>query len=898
MGSMVNPIEALFRPRSIAVIGATDKPPRRGADILANLLANTCGAKVYPVNPQHEAVFGQLCYPTVADIPGRIDLAVIATNATLVPQIIGECIDAHVRVAVGIASAYRDRGPNAGTLDTAILERAQAAGLRILGPNSLGLMLPASGLNATLAKTSPLPGSVAFVSQSASLCASILDWSLTQRFGLSALISLGSMLDIGWGDVIGQLGEDPRTKSIVLFMESVGVARSFLSAARAVAQSKPIIVIKAGRTAAAAIVAASHTGKLTGSDEVLDAAFRRCGVLRVETIRQLFAMAEVLAKQPRPRGNRLAIVTNAGGAAVLAADALVEGGGQTASLEAATLDRLNVKLAPSWSHSNPIDLHGDATSEDYAKAVEIVAADEGNDGILVTFSPQAGHGAAEVAQRLLPFAKLSRKPILASWMGGAGVADGAEMLERAGIPTFAFPDDAARIFNFMWRYDANLRALFETPEALPEELKPDRASVREIFEQARADERTILTPAQSMRLLAAYEIPSVPTIVATTVEAAIAAAESLGFPVAVKLLSDTILHKTVVGGVRLNVRDSAGVARAFGEIADAANVEAGPDAFGGIVVQPLIATEEGYNLILGSSTDPQFGPVLLFGYGGGLVEFIRDRALGLPPLNEALARQMIARTRVAEALADKRSRRGVDIGALAQLLVRFSAMIVDQPRIKELDINPVFAVRNRFVALDTRVVLHPFTRTDAALPRSAIRPYPSQYAGTCTLPDGTFITVRPIRPEDEPLMRPFHAKLSDQSVYTRYTYAFRASERTAHDYLSRMCFIDYLREMALVALITNAAGEQEIVGAAQLLMERNRNEAEFALLISDELQSRGLGTELLRRLIEIGRTENVARIVGYILSNNSPMLHACRHLGFHHEHEMGDTMVRSIIDLV
>ncbi len=482
----------------------------------------------------------------------------IATNAMLVPQIIGECIDAHVRVALGIASAYRDRGPDAGTLDTAILERAQVAGLRILGPNSLGLMLPASGLNATFAKTSPLPGTVAFVSQSTSLCASILDWSLTQRFGLSALISLGSMLDIGWGDVIGQLGEDPRTKSIVLFMESVGVARSFLSAARAVAQSKPIIVIKAGRTAAAAIVAASHTGKLTGSDEVLDAAFRRCGVLRVETIRQLFAMAEVLAKQPRPRGNRLAIVTNAGGAAVLAADALVEGGGQTASLEAATLDRLNVKLAPSWSHSNPIDLHGDATSEDYAKAVEIVAADEGNDGILVTFSPQAGHGAAEVAQRLLPFAKLSRKPILASWMGGAGVADGAEMLERAGIPTFAFPDDAARIFNFMWRYDANLRALFETPEALPEELKPDRASVREIFEQARADGRTILTPAQSMRLLAAYEIPSVPTIVATTVEAAIAAAESLGFPVAVKLLSDTILHKTVVGGVRLNVRDSRG----------------------------------------------------------------------------------------------------------------------------------------------------------------------------------------------------------------------------------------------------------------------------------------------------------------------------------------------------
>jgi acetyltransferase len=897
MGSMVNPIEALFRPRRIAVIGATDKAPKRGASVLINLMTNSSGAMVYPVNPQHATVFDRVCYPSIADVPGRVDLAVIATNATLVPEIISECIEARVRAAVGLASAFRERGPEAGSLDNALLARARAAGLRILGPNSLGLMLPGIGLNATFAKTSPSPGTVAFASQSASLCASILDWSLTQRFGLSALISMGSMLDVGWGDIIGFLGDDSRTKSIVLFMESVGDARSFLSAARAVAQSKPIIVIKAGRSEAAAKAAASHTGKLTGSDEVLDAAFRRCGVLRVETIRQLFAMAEVLAKQPRPRGNRLAIVTNAGGAAVLAEDALVEGGGQAAALEDSTVDRLSVRLGPSWSHANPIDLHGDATSEDFAKAVEIVAADSGNDGILVTFSPQGGHGAAEVAQRLLPFAKLSRKPILASWMGGAGVGDGAEMLERAGIPTFAFPDDAAHIFNFMWRYDANLRALFETPGALPEELKPDRARVRSIFAQARADGRTVLTAAQSMGLLDSYEISSVPTHLAATARAAVDAAEAFGFPVAVKLQSDTVLHKTSVGGVRLNVPDRVGVARAFDEIAAAARVEAGPESFGGVVVQPMIATEDGYNLILGSSVDPQFGPVLLFGYGGGLVEILRDRALGLPPLNETLARRMIDRTRVAKALADTRGRRGVDISALAQLLVRFSALIVDQPRIKELDINPVFAFRDRFVALDTRVVLHPFEIADDALPRSAIRPYPSQYAGTCTLPDGAVITVRPIRPEDEPLMRPFHAKLSEQSVYTRYTYAFRLSDRVSHEYLARMCFIDYLREMALVALVTDAAGEQEVVGAAQLLMERTANEAEFAVLVCDEFQRRGLGTELLRRLVEIGRSEHIDRIVGYILSSNSAMLHACKHLGFHHEHEFGDTMVRSIIDL-
>jgi acetyltransferase len=477
------------------------------------------------------------------------------------------------------------------------------------------------------------------------------------------------------------------------------------------------------------------------------------------------------------------------------------------------------------------------------------------------------------------------------------VSHGADLLKRAGIPTFSFPDDAARVFNFMWRYDANLRALFETPDALPEELAPDRAAVAGVLAQARAAGRTILGPLESARLLNAYEIASIPTLLAATPQAAVEAAQAIGFPVAVKLQSDTILHKTSVGGIRLNVHDAAGVVQAFDEIAAVVRSELGLDAFAGVVIQPMVATEQGYNLILGSSVDPQFGPVVLFGYGGGLVEVLRDRALGLPPLNETLARLMIEETRVFKALADTRDHRRIDIGALAQLLVRFSAMIVDQPRIKELDINPVFAVHDQFIALDTRVVLHPFDMPDEALPRTAIRPYPSQYVGSCTLPDGTVIALRPIRPEDERLMRPFHAKLSDQSVYTRYTYAFRLADRIAHEYLARMCFIDYLREMALVALHTNDAGELEIVGAAQLLMEQKRNEAEFSLLISDEFQRRGLGTEVLRRLIEIGRSEHIDRIVGYILANNSAMLHACRHLGFHHEHDFGDSMVRSIIDL-
>jgi acetyltransferase len=896
MGLTVNPIDALFRPRSIAVIGATDSPSRRGASALLNLMANSCGATVYPVNPRHAVLRDQACYPSIFEVPGRVDLAVIATPAAAIPKIIGQCIAAKVRAVIGLALTFRHRGADGGgSLDVALLEQARAAGLRILGPNSLGLVSPE--LNATFSLTAVRSGSVAFASQSASLCASILDWSLTQQFGFSAFISMGSMLDVGWGDVIGYLGDDPRTKSIVLFIESIGDARSFLAAARAVAQTKPIIVIKAGRSEAAAKVAASHTGMLTGSDEVLDAAFRRCGVLRVETIEELFAMADVLAKQPRPRGNRLAIVTNAGGAAVLAVDALVEGGGRTASLDESTLQQLDVQLAPFWSRGDPVDLHGDATAEDYAKAVQLAADDSGSDGVLVTFSPQAGQRGSEIAQRVATFAKVPHKPILASWMGGTGVADGAEVLERAGIPTFGFPDHAARIFNYMWRYHANLLMLFETPGALPKELVPDRASVSALFAQARAEGRTVLGAAESVRLLEAYEIPSVPTRVAATPGAAIDAAAYFGFPVAVKLRSDSLLHKADVGGIRLSVRDADGVVQAFADIAAAVAAEAGAAAFQGVVVQPMIATEDGYNLILGSSIDPQFGPVLLFGYGGRLVEILRDQALGLPPLNETLARRMIERTNISKALANPRGRRGVDKAALAQFLVRFSAMIVDQPRIKELDINPFFATRNSFVALDTRVVLHPFDIADDALPKPSIRPYPSEYVGTCTLPDGTALTVRPIRPEDELLMRPFHATISDQSVYTRYAQYLRLSERIAHDYLSRMCFIDYLREMTLVALYTDAAKTPQIVGVGQLVMEPNCNEAEFAVLITDEFQRRGMGTEILRQLVAIGRREHVDRIVGYILRNNTPMLSACRDLGFHIEREPGDPMVRSILDL-
>ncbi len=897
MGTTPYPIDAFFRPRSVAVIGATEKLGTSGRAVLVNLMTSSFGGTVHVVNPQHPSVLGRTSYPSVKDVPGKVDLAIIATPAESVPDVITQCVEKGVRAAIVLTSGFRESGPDGAALEREVLQRARAGKLRVLGPNCLGVMCPVTGLNASFARELARPGTVGFASESGALCTSILDWSLAQQFGFSAFISMGSMLDVGWGDVIYYFGDDPRTKAILLYMETIGDARSFLSAAREVALTKPIILIKAGRTPAAAKAAASHTGALTGSDAVLDAAFERCGLLRVESIEELFSMADVLAKQPRPAGKRLAMVTNAGGPTVLATDALVEGKGEMAPLSDATLEALDDLLPPTWSHGDPVDVLGDASAERYAKAVELVAADPSNDALLVTYAPQGAASPVEVAELVKKLAKVPRKPILAAWMGGSEVAAAAEMLERAGIPTFAYPDDAARIFNLMWRYDANLRALLETPTLPTDESSPNRALARALFSKALAEGRTLLSEAESKQLLDAYDIPTVSTFVAATPEAAVAAADSLGYPVAVKVHSTEIVHKSDVGGVRLLVHDANGVRLAFDEIASTIEALAGHGAFNGVTVQPMVAAEDGYELIFGSSQDEQFGPVLLFGYGGQLVEVFRDHALGLPPLTVTLARHMIESTRIYKALQGVRGRRPIDVAALAQCLVRFGDLIVDQPRIKEIDINPLLATPDRLIALDARVELYPADVPDDLLPRTSIRPYPSQYEGTWVARDGTELTIRPIRPEDEPLMRTFHSQLSDESVYLRYAHAVRLSDRISHERLARLCFIDYGHEMALVVLLTLPSGAQELLAVGRLVMEHVRNEAEFALLIADSFQGRGLGTELLRRLVAIGRRERVGRIVGYILADNMSMLDVCRRLGFHHEHEIGDPMVQSIIDL-
>ncbi len=898
-------LDSIFAPRNVAVIGATENPGSVGRTVLWNLISNPFGGIVFPVNLKRSSVLGIKAYPDIASVPERVDLAVVVTPAPTVPGIIGACVDRGVKGAIVISAGFKEIGERGAELERQILEQAQRGRMRIIGPNCLGVMNALTGLNATFAAGMARPGNVAFVSQSGALCTAVLDWSFRENVGFSAFVSIGSMLDVGWGDLIYYLGDDPRTQSIVIYMETIGDARSFMSAAREVALTKPIIVIKPGRTEGAARAAASHTGSLTGSDEVLDTAFRRCGVLRVDTIAELFYMAEVLAKQPRPRGPRLAIVTNAGGPGVLATDALITSGGELADLSPETIEALNALLPPHWSHGNPIDILGDASPDRYARALEIAARDPNSDGLLVILTPQAMTDPTPTAEKLEPFAQSTGKPVLASWMGGTDVEAGETILNRANIPTFGYPDTAARMFTTMWRFARNLRALYETPTLAddwggvgdPRRTGAlNRAHADEIVHAARRAGRTILTEFESKQLLSAYGIPAVPTRIAAGEAQAIEMASEMGYPVALKLHSETITHKTDVGGVQLDLADAGAVRRAYRAIESSVREKVGAEHFQGVAVQPMIQLD-GYEIIVGSSVDPQFGPVLLFGSGGQLVEVYRDRALALPPLNSTLARRMMERTTLFKALRGVRGRPSVDLAALEQLLVRFSQLVVEQRWIKEIDINPLLVSHERLIALDARVVLHSPEMTKDRLPRQAIRPYPAQYITSWTMKDGTPITFRPIRPEDEPLMVAFHEGLSDRSVYLRFLHPMLLGQRVAHERLARICFNDYDRELALVAEHKNpATGEREIIAVGRLSKVRGADEARFSMLISDAYQGRGLGSELLRNLLNVARQEKLRRITAAITSDNVAMQSVARKLGF--RLEVGEeSMMTAIIDL-
>jgi acetyltransferase len=767
---------------------------------------------------------------------------------------------------------------------------------------------------------------VAFLSQSGALCTAILDWSLLENVGFSAFVSLGSMLDVNWGDLIDYFGGDPQTTSILMYMETVGDAKAFLSAARDAALRKPIIVIKGGRTSEASKAAASHTGSLAGSDQVFDAALRRVGVLRVDRIGELFSVAEALAKQPRPKGRRLTIVTNAGGPGVLATDTLVRGGGKLAELSDETLAALNAFLPPHWSHGNPIDVLGDADAGRYAKTLEVAARDPHSDGLLVVLTPQDMTDADATAEQLRPLAKIKDKPVLASWMGGRTVERAVRVLNEASIATFPYPDSAAGAFNYLWQYSEMLRNIYETPALISDDAEhvAERTSAaHEVLDAVRASGRTLLTELESKRLLAAYGIPVVPTEVAASAKEAAALAEKFCFPAVIKLNSRTITHKTDVRGVRLNLMSAEEVREAYHLMQADVESAAGPGAFEGVSVQPMI-TDEGYEIIIGSTLDAQFGPVVMFGAGGQLVEVLRDSAIALPPLNETLANRLMERTRIVQALRGVRGRLPVDMHGMRQALIALSRLVVEQPLIKECDINPLLVSPQRVVALDARIVVHDAATRLEDIPRPAIRPYPAQYIREVRLKEGAAVTLRPIRPEDEPLIVRFHETLSEETVRKRFFQLMQLRYRTEHNRMIRVCSSDYDRELAIVAETHDATEKggqapsfvaesstpsmqvrepvpffqgRTIHGVARISRGRGEKVAEFAVIVGDAWQGRGLGTALMGQLIEIAKQEGIVRLVGHVLADNYAMHALCKRCGFNLRHDAIDGEVRAVLDL-
>lgn len=874
IAKIYEPLDVLFHPKSVAVIGAKDDPGSVALTILLNLKNKNYQGKVYPVNPRRAEVLGDKCYPSIKEIPETIDLAVIVTPAKNVLAVIQECVECEVKSCIVISAGFKEIGKEGEDLEKEIVAIAKRGKMPLIGPNCLGVMNPHVGLNATFAKGLALPGNLAFISQSGAMCTAVLDWSFKEKIGFSSFISIGSMADIGWGELIHYLGEDPYTESILIYMETIGDPRSFLTAAREIALEKPIIVIKGGRSPDAARAAASHTGSLAGSDEVLDAALERAGVLRVNSISELFDMAAVLSRQPLPKGPNLAIITNAGGPSVLATDAAVLNGATIAKLTEKSIEQLNAFLPPAWSHSNPIDILGDASPERYEKSLKVLSEDENIDGILVILSPQDMTDSLAIALSLKNFANMEGKPILTSWMGGESVQKGREELAKARIPTFPYPDDAAWAFAKMWEYRQNLIHLYETP-SIREDLFTNSynersAKSKALIEKIIVEKRTLLDEFESKQILNLYNIPTVQTQKAYDPEKAAIIAEEMGFPVVLKLLSKTITHKTDVGGVILNIRNKEEVKSAFNRIKE--SVEKYDDkAFEGVTVQEMIKMEESSELILGSSCDEQFGSVILFGFGGQLVEIFKDRALALPPLNHALAKRLMKKTKIYEALKGVRGRASINIDKLSDIIVNFSQLILENPSIKELDINPLLVSSEKIIALDARIVLHENDKKSFPV----IRPYPHQYIEEVLLNDSLNVLLRPIKPEDELSMVQFHKSLSEFSVRQRYFEFITLDKRIAHQRLIKICFNDYDRELALVAIYN-----EKIIGIGRLSRIYGKDLANFTMVIADDFHNIGLGTILLNKLIFVAKSENISKIHCEVLDENLGMIHLCNKFGF------------------
>lgn len=884
-------LSPLFSPKSVAVIGASSRIDSVGEIVYKNMLGSGFQGRLYAVNPNHNEIQGRRAYASIEQIDESVDLAVIITRAATVPDIIESCGKRGVRFALVLSAGFREIGPQGVALERAVIENAQRYNMRLIGPNCLGILCPRVGLNATFSKGGAKAGGLALVSQSGAFCTAIMDWARPNDIGFSSIISMGTAAGMDFGEILDYLASDLHTESILLYIEGVQRARGFMSALRAAARIKPIFVVKAGRHEAGSKAVFSHTGALVGADDVFDAALQRAGVVRVNTIVQLFSAAQALSTNFRPSGNRLAIVTNGGGPGVMASDRAVDLGVALATLSEQTLSDLNAGLPATWSHGNPLDIIGDATADRYRHAVTHCLQDEGVDGALVILTPQAMTRPSEVARTVIEVAAKFDKPLIACWMGEAQVAESRQAFNQAKIPNFRTPEPAVEVFSFISAYYQNQKLLMQTPGPISRYSSPDVEGARLLIEGALAEHRKTLNEMESKAILAAFHIPIAKTMVARSPNEALLLAEELGLPVAMKINSPDISHKSDAGGIRLNLGNAQAVRSAYHEIIQSIQKNSPNARIDGVVVEPMIIKPNGRELMVGVTSDPVFGPVITFGAGGVLVEVLGDRAVALPPLNRFLVKDMIQRTRIAKLLTAFRNLPPIHMVALESVLMRVSEMVCELPWIKEMDINPLIVDENGACAVDARMVVNYLPPSVDRYAHMAIHPYPVHLITHWQMPDGTDLTIRPIRPEDAEIEQAFVRDLSAESKYFRF---MDTLQELSLPMLVRFTQIDYDREMALIAVLEEDGHEKEL-GVCRYVASHDGQTCEFALVVADEWQKKGIGNKLMNCLFDAARARGIKLMQGEVLATNRSMLELVRRLGFEVSTSEEDASIKWIV---
>ena len=875
----IRKLDSIFKPKRIALIGVSNNPDSVGGITLRNLVSGGYNGVVYPVNPKREAVFGIPCYPDVKSLPKTPDLAVIMTAAKTVPQILQDCGEAGIHGVIIMSAGFKESGEEGKLLE----QQAKAVAsrfhdMRIIGPNCLGILVPGLNMNVSFAAGMPRKGHVAFISQSGALCTSVLDWAYEANIGFSYFVSIGNIMDVTFGDLIDYFGQDPNTKSIVLYVESLANARTFMSAARAFARKKPIIVYKSGRFPESAKAAASHTGALASEDSIYDAVFRRAGIARVFDFGNLFDFTDLVGRRRIPKGSRLAIVTNAGGPGVMATDSLISLGGSLVELSPETMQKLNDYLPPFWSHGNPIDVLGDATPERFATATEIVLEDPNVDAVLVLLTPQAMTAPTEIASSIASLASKTSKTIMAAWLGGASMRDGITLFNQAGISNYSTPEQAIKAFMTLSNYNNNLQLLYETPREVPVSFNYNRYELREKYLKEVFPKARILAEDDSKMLINDYGISTTHPIPASSEDEAVKLAEKMGYPVVLKIYSPDITHKSDVGGVALNIKNEEMVRAAFHNMVKTAR-EKKPDALVlGVTVQKMVDTANGIELILGTKKDPIFGTVLLAGMGGVTAELFKDKRLEFPPLNEHLARQMIESLKIYPLLKGYRGSKSKNIEKLIEVLIRLSYLAADYPEIEELDINPIVVTPDDVIALDARIVVDQSLLEKPVKEYShlILRPYPESLIKNVELKDGSNVIFRPIKPEDEPLWLELLGSCSKESIYSRFRYDFYYD---SHEVATQYCFIDYDREIAIVAEVEEE-GEKKIIGVGRLIADPDVEIMEYAILITDKWQQRDLGFIMTEYCMQIAHNRGIKKVLAETTKDNKPMIAVFRKLNF------------------